>query len=128
MIAPFLPHMADEISRKFFPKIFKESIHSAEWPKAEEKLISEKKESFGVMVNCVISALRKLKTQKELPMNNELKKVVFFSKDKKLLKELERAKEDIAKTMKIEKIEFANKEAPTGTIAVGEKLAFEAQI
>ncbi len=128
LIAPFLPHITEEIAQEFFSKSFKKSIHISEWPEAEKKLVDLKKEELGAQINDVVSAFRKIKTDNNLPLNRELAKASVFCEDEKIIKALKTASEDIAKTMKIEKLEFAKGKAGKNGKKAGEGISVEAQI
>ncbi|MBI2466199.1 MAG: class I tRNA ligase family protein [Candidatus Sungbacteria bacterium] len=94
LLAPFAPHMAEEIYREVLKN--KKSIHVSDWPKFDPELIKEDTVDFIVQVNAKMRAVIKLLVglgQKEVEAaakNNEsvskylasgIKRVIFV-KDK----------------------------------------------
>ncbi|MDP3800284.1 MAG: class I tRNA ligase family protein, partial [bacterium] len=94
LMAPFAPHMSEEIFREILKN--KKSIHIAPWPKFDPKLVKDKEVDIVVQVNAKMRAVIKLpadssqKEVEEAAKNNEniskylispVKKVIFV-KDK----------------------------------------------
>jgi len=129
MLAPFLPHITEEIMQSFFKeKLKKKSIHLEEWPKAEEKKINKYYEELGKTMNEIISALRKYKSGNGLPLNTEVKKATVFLKGKELLKKIEEAREEIRKTMNVTTLDVLVAEAPEKAIEVSEGIKIEVNL
>jgi valyl-tRNA synthetase len=98
LFAPITPHMTEEIYQAFFKKFEgKESLHITDWPKPEK--IDTDALTLGNKAVAAITELRKYKTDNKMAMNEPLAKV-------QLPEELKPIAEDIASTMKIEKVSF----------------------
>jgi valyl-tRNA synthetase len=72
MFAPLLSHTTEEIWNEMYQNT---SIHRSKWP--EEENVSADKEA-GERAMEVISAIRKFKTQSQLPLNEELSQVEVY--------------------------------------------------
>jgi len=113
IIAPILPHITEEVWQRIFKKFEKiESIHLSPWPKAEKR--DEEKEKAGDLAINVISAVRRWKHSKKLPLNAEVKEVVIEAPGEKE-KALKDFLDDISKTIKAKKISFGKGEMPIDT-------------
>lgn len=122
MIAPFMPHMAEEIYLTAFKERAKEkSIHLEKWPEADEKRIDEDAEKKGILLNEIISALRKYKSSKNMPMNGEIACIAILCKDRKDEKGIKEMEEEIRNTMKVKEIEFSGN--GNETLEVNEKIS-----
>ncbi len=109
LLAPFTPHFSEEIYQKFFSK--GESIHETEFPKAKKEFISEEYEFKGGVVNKIISALRKYKSEKKLPLSYEIKEVIIYPKDSKEVEEaIKSGIETIKGTARIKNIKIEQAE------------------
>ena len=104
MLAPFLPHLTEEIMQENFRnRMGAGSVHHEKWPVVEKKFISKEAEENGAIMNAAISLLRKEKSGKSISLNSPVKKAVLtVSKEKKLV--LEKNAEEIMKTMNIESL------------------------
>ncbi len=112
LLAPFLPHITEEIAQTSFRKMPKQkSIHLEEWPQSEGSFVDHEMERMGALMNNVIAALRKAKTEKGLPLNSEIREIGIFCEDKEHFQLLEIAKEEIRQTMKIKEIAVSREKA-----------------
>ncbi|HLC78972.1 MAG TPA: valine--tRNA ligase [archaeon] len=103
MLAPFLPHITEEIFSQNFKSYAKEkSIHLEKWPEFEKELVDEKSERAGEIAKEIIALIRKHKSEKGVALNAQIGKVkVFLEKDRELFELVE---EDIKNTMKVNEI------------------------
>ena len=67
MLAPFTPHITEEIWNDMYRK---ESIHRSDWPETEGLKIDLEK---GDNAMKAISALRKFKSDNQMPLNSKIK-------------------------------------------------------
>jgi valyl-tRNA synthetase len=103
LVAPFIPHAAEEIAQTYFKKRLKgKSVHEETWPKANENLIDEKAEEIGGLINAVVAEMRKQKTAHKKPLNTPVKKAVVHMPDLKKFKEAEDA---VKRTMAVKELE-----------------------
>lgn len=125
MLAPFIPHTTEEIMHEFFGKYLKEeSIHLEKWPEADEKNISGYYEKLGNTMNEIISALRKYKSQKSMPLNSELKHVSLFVKDAEIKKMTDECSKEIMNTMKVLNLEVKTGEALQNAEKINDNIFF----
>jgi valyl-tRNA synthetase len=104
LLAPFLPHTTEEIAQMHFKKRLKgKSIHLLQWPTADEKMIDEKAEQAGELINAVIAAMRKEKSKAQKPMNAEVKKAIVSMPEPEKLKQ---GLDTIKRTMNAKEIEL----------------------
>ncbi len=104
LLAPFLPHTTEEIAQTMFKhKLKEESIHLLQWPSADEKMIDEKAEQTGELINEVIAAMRKEKSKAQKPMNAEVQKAIVSLAEPEKLKE---GLDTIKRTMNLKEIEL----------------------
>jgi len=103
MLAPFIPHTAEEVFQSNFKAFAKEkSIHLEQWPKHEPELIDPESEAAGELAKEIIGEIRKYKSEKNMAMNAEIPEFKLEKKpDKKLFKLIE---EDIMAAMNVKKI------------------------
>jgi valyl-tRNA synthetase len=70
LLAPFAPYTTDELYQQLFSK--DGSIHSEGWPKMNKKAIDEESEQSAVLLNNVLSEIRKFKMSQKMPLNAEI--------------------------------------------------------
>jgi len=129
MLAPFLPHLTEEIAQTSFKKMLKEkSIHLEKWPRVEKELISEKQERIGELANTLIAVIRKEKTSKGLPLNNVVNMVRVFCEEKEKQELLAKAIEEIKQTMKIKEMLIEKKGPEKGAIEAEKGVFMEIKI
>jgi valyl-tRNA synthetase len=106
MLAPFLPHITEEIMQENFKEHMKtKSIHSEKWPIADKKYISKEAEETGTVMNAAVSLIRKEKNRKGISLNSPLKKAEITTQKEKI-PALKKTLEEIKKTMNIETLEI----------------------
>ena len=106
MLAPFMPHLTEEIMQRDFKKYMKtESIHLEKWPSADKSFIKAEYEKMGAIMNNVISLIRKEKSRENISLNSPVKKAVITVMPGKA-NALEKAADEIKRTMNIGAIEI----------------------
>jgi valyl-tRNA synthetase len=89
MLAPFAPHMAEELNSELFGR--KRSVHHAQWPEAGPEYPEEA--ARVTVLNNIVSELRQHKAKNRLAQNAELSKVRLSlpeGMDAELLSELKK--------------------------------------
>ncbi len=86
MLAPFYPHFAEEVYQVLGGG--ERSVHISRWPEAKPELVDERAEELGEILNSLVSALRKYKTERRLPLNHPIEEVQLYSVDPSPLREL----------------------------------------
>lgn len=111
MLAPFIPHITEEIHDLYLKKFTNaKSVHLLKWPEVDEEFVDSGIEEEGKLVMAVASAVRGFKTQNQMSQKEELSKVIIYNAPQ--LKHWER---DLKETLKIKELEFSE---GVGSIAV----------
>ena len=106
LIAPISPHIAEELYQiMYFDDKQRQSIHISEWPIVNKELIDKETEKHGDLIVAVMGEIRRDKAENQKPLNVQIQKLTVYSEDKEVLDVLCQAKEDLAGTCKIEKLE-----------------------
>ena len=111
LLAPVSPHMTEEIYQAMYVKDKKhKSIHVSPWPVPEEEKIDDAAEKYGALIMAVISAVRREKAERRMPLNATIKKLTIYAGNKEGAYILNQAREDIEGTCKAEKIDILSEE------------------
>ncbi len=108
LFAPFIPHVCEEIYATIFADEFAKtgSIHArGNWPKLSEKLFSQSYHDIGQEALEVIAQVRKFKSENNLSMKTQLKKIGVQNK-----LDLSEIAEDLKNVCNVDEIEFDAKE------------------
>ena len=107
LLAPVSPHITEEIYQVMYATDKKhKSIHISNWPTVEEEKIDDEVEKQGDMIMAVISAVRREKAERRMPLNAPVKKLTIYMGNKKDARILNQVMEDVEGTCKAEKIEI----------------------
>ena len=110
LMAPIMPHITEAVYQEYFAKKEKcKSIHNSKWPVADMKAINEEDEKIGDMVVSIISAVRKVKSEKNVSLKEPIKQLVIEC-PKEQQKLLETAFDDLAATTISQNIVFGKGE------------------
>jgi len=110
LLAPFIPHFAEEVYQKVFKDFEQEeSIHLTAWPKEDESFVSDESEYLGHVINSTISALRQFKARNRMSLAQPLKEVEIYTPDASLREKLAETILDISETMRITKTKLLEK-------------------
>lgn len=104
LYAPFAPHITEEIFRELYSKNGFNTIHIAEWPTINRKLVNKEALETGELLKEVISTVRKLKSQRRLPLNAEASHITIYCKENNILDKLRKVRLDIKETGKIKRV------------------------
>ncbi len=104
LLAPFIPHICDEIYSTIFAEEFEKtgSINSrGNWPKLGAEFFNEKFFEMGEAALAVIFEVRKFKSEQNISMKTTVKKIVVNSE-----KDLSEIAQDLKNVCNAEEIEF----------------------
>ncbi len=104
LLAPFIPHICDEIYSTIFVEEFEktQSINArGNWPKLGEEFFNEKYFEMGEGALAVIFEVRKFKSEQNISMKTTVKKIVVNSE-----KDLTQIAQDLKNVCNAEEIEF----------------------
>ncbi len=76
LMAPFIPHITEEIYHEFLNHSETESVHLEEWPEYEAESPKVEEEVTKTVLNFV-SAIRTYKSKNSLSLKEEISKVIF---------------------------------------------------
>jgi len=111
LLAPVSPHITEEIYQAMYAKDKKhKSIHVSPWPVPDEEKIEDAAENWGALITAVISAVRREKAERRMPLNTTIKKLTVYAGNKEGADILKQAREDIEGTCKAEKIDILSEE------------------
>ncbi len=129
MLAPFMPHLAEEVWQRRFGGYAKEkSIHLEEWPEVDESRIDGYYDRLGEVMNLVIGAVRKTKSEKGISLNAGVNEVTVFLESESLAKMIGEVSEEIRKTMNITSLNVVNAAPPPDAISLGKELSARVSI
>jgi valyl-tRNA synthetase len=101
MLAPFIPHFAEEVYQTHFASDFSHvSVHVSGWPSARGEFIDDRAEELGVLANSIISAIRQFKSNRKLALAEELAEVEVCVSNDSLREKVRLVSDDIAGTVR----------------------------
>lgn len=106
MLAPFFPHFAEEAYQHVEGG---GSIHLSSWPTVEKEYIDEKSERLGEMLNSIVSALRKFKSERGMALNHPIPKLQIYTSEPESIREVV---EDVKGTMQVGEVEILTGRPP----------------
>lgn len=104
MLAPVMPHLAEELYQRFFKTEGLLSIHAASWPSTEEFLVDERLAELGSKVVRVIKEARRVKASEGIPLGQRVRKAVISLPEG--YADVAFEKEAVGNTLRIEELEF----------------------
>ena len=113
LFAPILPHVTDRIYQGVFSGNDLTSIHNSTWPQVEEKLINAEAEELGDIVIEIATAVRRYKSEQNLSLGSELKRLQLATQDSELRDTLKMASVDIRSITRAVKIDITDKAGTT---------------
>jgi valyl-tRNA synthetase len=104
LLAPFCPHITEEVNSKLFGGRLL-SIHEAEWPEADELPQDDESEEDGDLLMEVIAEIRREKSGAGIPLSSPLKRILLTlrEEDSMTVKGLQ---DEVKKILHIEDIVF----------------------
>jgi valyl-tRNA synthetase len=105
MLAPFIPHFAEEVFQTFFSRDFPEtvSVHVSRWPEPDVVLIDEESEDLGEVFKKVVQAVRQFKAREKMPLNAQIAKAAVYTTPE-LAEKLKKLVPDISGTLRISEL------------------------
>jgi valyl-tRNA synthetase len=100
LLAPFAAYTSDELYNHLFSK--EGSIHSENWPHVNKKAIDEESEQSAILLNNILSEVRKFKMSNKLPLNAELSSAKIKVEKPE---QLESVKEEIEAVGRVKRLE-----------------------
>lgn len=108
MIAPVMPHIAEEIYQLYFAQREGcKSVHVSSWPGYNPTSIDEKAELVGDVGVDIINTVRKFKSERQLSLKEELAEIVLVSEEKEFKEMIQSIAQDLCFVLNAKKISFA---------------------
>ncbi|HBX69556.1 MAG TPA: hypothetical protein DEH25_09295, partial [Chloroflexi bacterium] len=116
LFAPILPHVTEAVYLGIYGeqqavsgKSHVASIHTSEWPVADESLIDEGAESLGDTILEIAIAVRRYKSERNLSLGTELKRLQLATDHPNLRAALSGASADLMSITRAQKVEISEK-------------------
>jgi valyl-tRNA synthetase len=115
MIAPFMPHLAEELYLSVFRERAKcKSVHLCRWPESDKAAINAENERKGTHLNSIVASLRKYKSTRNLPLNSTIASVNFVCADSGTAALVKGLEEDVRNIMAVGAVSCSSKPAGKG--------------
>jgi valyl-tRNA synthetase len=95
LFAPILPHVTERIYLGIFAAAENESIHASAWPVPDESMIDDEAEALGEIILEIATAVRRFKSERNLSLGTELKRLQLATDDLSLRESLPYANADL---------------------------------
>ncbi|MEM4244425.1 MAG: class I tRNA ligase family protein, partial [Candidatus Bathyarchaeia archaeon] len=107
LLSPVTPHLTEEIYQAMYAehKGYK-SLQASPWPELKQTLIDETAEKHGDLLIAVITAVRREKAEKRMPLNTQIKKLMIYTGDKATAEIIKEGEGDIKGTCKISDLQI----------------------
>ena len=120
LFAPFLPFITEEIYQGLFTRENapeqlspgRGSIHTSWWPSPQAELESDGAEAFGERLVEIASAVRRYKSEHNLSLGNELRRLQLATRDLSLAELLFTAKPDLSSVCRAQQVELVSELDP----------------
>jgi valyl-tRNA synthetase len=95
LFAPILPHVTERIYKGIFATAENDSIHTSNWPVPDENLIDDEAEALGETIIEIAIAVRRFKSERNLSLGTELKRLQLATDNSSLRESLIHANADL---------------------------------
>lgn len=120
LLAPICPFMAEEIYQNIVKKFEKlESIHLANYPEEEKKLIDKKLEEQMSLIKEIVEASYAARQKAKLKLRWPVKKIVIVTKDKRIVEALKNLEEVFLRMANSKEVEVVSRK-PRGKFSISE--------
>ncbi|MEM2266370.1 MAG: class I tRNA ligase family protein, partial [Candidatus Hadarchaeales archaeon] len=110
LLAPFIPHLTEEIYQTYLRDEGYESVHLAPWPSPEKERVDEEAEKTAELLHSVLGLLRRFKSSRGIPLNRELEEVRIYASPS-VLERLKEVEEDLVATAHLKRL-YLSSEKP----------------
>src|SRR5260370_861571 len=106
LFAPILPYITETLYQALFVPIEGEgSIHTSQWPIANESLLSATADTAGEALIEIATAVRRYKSESNISLGTELKRMQLATTDASIARMLQAARTDIKSVTRARQIE-----------------------
>ena len=104
-MAPVIPHVTEEIYQAMYAEAKKcSSLQLSKWPEMQE-WVDDAAETQGDVIVALISAVRREKAERHLPLNTPVKKLTVCAEEKKAADAVKAGTNDVLGACKVENLE-----------------------
>jgi valyl-tRNA synthetase len=105
LLAPVIPHVTEEIYQAMYAETKKcPSLQLSSWPELQG-WVDDEAEQRGDVIVALISAVRREKAEKHLPLNTPVKKLTVCAEEKKAAEAVKAGMSDIVGACKVETLD-----------------------
>ncbi len=108
LFAPFLPHVTEQIYEALYSTEEEASIHTSPWPLPDPRLEDGRAEEVGTTLVDIATAVRRYKSEHNLPLGTELQRLELSSGDTSLDASLRESVADLASITRAREIRVAD--------------------
>lgn len=109
LLAPLIPHIAEEIYQTLYENEQTTSIHRSSWPSVRKREINEDSEMHGDMLISIITEIRREKAEKHLPLNTPIRKLTIYTSEDDVARLINEGIGDIRGTLKVNELQVLTK-------------------
>lgn len=106
LFAPIVPYITEEIYQGLFASVASSSIHISPWPQPQSRLLDEQSENLGELLVEIASAVRRYKSEHNLPLGTQLNRLQLATVDPELLTALHQAVPDLGSITRANTLEL----------------------
>jgi valyl-tRNA synthetase len=103
LLTPLLPYVTEEIYQLY--QSGEASIHSSQWPEADNCLVDEESERIGDALLSIATAVRRYKSENRIPLGTPIERIRIIAPSS-LLDGLQECRKDISSITRARNIEF----------------------
>ncbi len=108
LFAPILPHITERIYQGIFTTSEGDSVHRSQWPVADPELINVDVENLGDVIIDIATAVRRYKSERNLSLGTELKRLQLTIENSDLRIALEDSRADLMSITRATQVDFQN--------------------
>jgi valyl-tRNA synthetase len=113
LLAPFLPHLTEEIYQTYLREEGYPSVHLAPWPAPERGRVDEEAEKAAELLHEILGAIRQFKSSRGIPLSGELGELRIFAPPS-LLGRLKEVEEDLVATAHLRSLHLSSERPELG--------------
>jgi valyl-tRNA synthetase len=106
LLAPLLPFITEAIYQELFARDGSPSIHTSSWPEPVEALEDPQAEALGETLVEIASAVRRYKSERNLPLGTRLSRLQLATGDAHLTGALQAAAPDLSSVTRADQVEI----------------------
>ncbi len=110
LLAPFIPHLTEEIYQNHLREEGYLSIHLAPWPSPDPGRVDPEAEKTAELLHRILGVIRQFKSSRSIPLSGELRELRIFARPS-VLERLKEVEEDLRATAHLREL-YLSSERP----------------